>query len=684
MNNPSRFIKVVLFSFLGMIASCGSFYEPPEIKETTISNTVVYLPMVVSGSSEIDHVETNILENAGFESGTASWNFHSDGAGQLDITSPGYESQKSALIQISSPGDNVQLYQIQLTLEPHTRYRLEFSARSNSGHDVSVSIHKHVAPYTNYGLSSFTVDLTSAWQTFSTEFTTSDFDSTINDARFRFWLSPYDATGDEFFIDNIELVATSAVPLPTPSLTPTPTPTVPPTPVTDGEQHFVAPNGSPDGDGSIANPWDLQTALDHPSVVQPGDVIWVRGGTYGRGGDEVFNCYLAGSEGNPIIVRTYPGERAIINGAIWIHMGGGGWTTFWGLEIMNSDTDRLTTELDGDDIARKTGFVIRAPNTKFINNIVHDTRQGFGFWREAVNSELYGNIIYNNGYSAPDRGHGHGIYAMNTSGTKIISENIGFNQFGGYNIHIYDEREANRGFDLNGNVSFNGVYLVGGLTPTIDISVTDNFTYKGEMLLGHANESNEDLVLENNYIEGSLDVRWWQDLFIRNNFISGTSKVIDFRIPDSWSSYKWDNNTYYAIDSNAFSIDYNNNNWDQWKYKTGFDTNSSFAIDSPSGVDVFVRPNKYEDKRGNIIIYNWDLQDSVEVDVSNLGLEIGDNYTLHNVQNYFEETISGTYNGQLLSIPMNGWTIAKPIGWNETLDPSTFPQFGVFVLTTEP
>src|SRR3954471_15278159 len=41
--------------------------------------------------------------------------------------------------------------------------------------------------------------------------------------------------------------------------------------------YYVAPNGSSSGDGSIGRPWNLQTALDGPSSVRPGDTIWLRG-----------------------------------------------------------------------------------------------------------------------------------------------------------------------------------------------------------------------------------------------------------------------------------------------------------------------------------------------------------------------------------------------------------------------
>ena len=77
-----------------------------------------------------------------------------------------------------------------------------------------------------------------------------------------------------------------------------------------GNQFYVAPEGSPSGDGSIDHPWDLQTALGQPAAVHPGDVIWVRGGTYVGN----FQSSLSGTANSPIIVDEYPGERATLDG----------------------------------------------------------------------------------------------------------------------------------------------------------------------------------------------------------------------------------------------------------------------------------------------------------------------------------------------------------------------------------
>src|SRR5687768_1505628 len=80
---------------------------------------------------------------------------------------------------------------------------------------------------------------------------------------------------------------------------------------TAGGEFFVASNGAPWGTGTMANPWDLQTALNHPPAVQAGATIWLRGGVYYGS----FTSRLRGSSGAPIVVRNYQGERVTLDNA---------------------------------------------------------------------------------------------------------------------------------------------------------------------------------------------------------------------------------------------------------------------------------------------------------------------------------------------------------------------------------
>jgi hypothetical protein len=90
-------------------------------------------------------------------------------------------------------------------LEPATQYTLTFKAYSNTGHDVAVSVLKHASPYTNYGLSKRVFNLTTAWQTFSVQFTTRGFSGAANDGRLMFAFQSYDANGDVYFFDDVTL-----------------------------------------------------------------------------------------------------------------------------------------------------------------------------------------------------------------------------------------------------------------------------------------------------------------------------------------------------------------------------------------------------------------------------------------------------------------------------------------------
>ncbi|MFH1674069.1 MAG: immunoglobulin domain-containing protein, partial [Pseudomonadota bacterium] len=132
---------------------------------------------------------TDTIVNPGFEDGTNCWKFFTSGSGDFAVSGPGYESSNAACVTTDTGGTNIQLYQCDLSLEPDTDYQLTFAAYSNTGHDCMVSMLKHAAPYTNYGLAYHNVNLTTGWNTYTINFTTSSFDSPVNDARLMFWFA---------------------------------------------------------------------------------------------------------------------------------------------------------------------------------------------------------------------------------------------------------------------------------------------------------------------------------------------------------------------------------------------------------------------------------------------------------------------------------------------------------------
>jgi lysophospholipase L1-like esterase len=154
---------------------------------------------------------SDTVENGGFYPFCQPWYFYTNGSGAFDCTELEAGS-RVARARIYKPGSNVQLFQSGIRLEPNTKYRLSFTAMSQSGNDMSVWIHRHDAPYTNYGLGDFLVELTPDLRSYSTEFTTTGFTSSVDDARIRFWFAPFASAGDTYCIDNVVLQKADAAP----------------------------------------------------------------------------------------------------------------------------------------------------------------------------------------------------------------------------------------------------------------------------------------------------------------------------------------------------------------------------------------------------------------------------------------------------------------------------------------
>lgn len=148
----------------------------------------------------------NVLMNGGFEAGKAGWNFYTNSSGQFTVEENAYQCDNAARVHVDESGHNVQLYQRGLQLEPNTSYRLKFAAYSSSGNDFGVYIHNHTAPYQNYGLSLYQVNLSDEWQEYTVEFTTGGFSDPVRDGRLRFWLAPFAHPGDIYHIDDVSLV----------------------------------------------------------------------------------------------------------------------------------------------------------------------------------------------------------------------------------------------------------------------------------------------------------------------------------------------------------------------------------------------------------------------------------------------------------------------------------------------
>jgi hypothetical protein len=345
--------------------------------------------------------------------------------------------------------------------------------------------------------------------------------------------------------------------------------------------------------------------------VAPGDTIWLRGGTYKwpnrEANSQGYPVKLAGEGGRPIQVRPYKRERVTIDGGLSVVAP---CTDLWisDLEIIVSENltqSRTITEKGSNpkEIARPLGglTVTAGRGCKYINLVIHDSLAGIGFWQGATDSEVYGCLIYNNGWLAPDRGHGHCIYTQNKDGVKTIANCIMSCPYpGSFTMHAYGSKRAFvDNFLIENNVCYEqGRFLVGGGSPSHHIRVFSNYLYKVGMQLGYGAENEDCEVRDNVVFQGDLAIV---------------------------------------------------------KFKTSINEHNTVILTlekAPTEPTVTLWPNRYDPDRAHLVIFNWQKAKEVRVPSSPF-LKKGDSYRLMDPKNlYGKPLFAGKCKSDSLRIPM--------------------------------
>ncbi len=437
---------------------------------------------------------------------------------------------------------------------------------------------------------------------------------------------------------------------------------------------YASPTGTTStaaGTGSLSNPWALATALAHPAAVQPGDTIWLRGGTYtGR-----VSSSLTGTAVAPIKVRPYQSERAKLDGGpgplvatLTVY---GQYTWYWGFEVFSSEPNRRSTQ-DGSwptDLNRGScvGIAQDIPHVgiRLINLVLHDGTDAIGSFQSHQDGEIYGNLIFNNGWNgATDRGHGHGLYVQNQAGTKKISDNVIFNQYGG-GMQIYGSAAA---YLDNIQVTGNTIFSAGWPSA---YGCDRNFLFGGDRIA-----TNGTVVSNSFYYPDSFGA-----CTSGGSNIGYNAGVSNFTIQNNWfangdggiSSYFFGAITGLTMTGNHFLQDISG-----VVAPASYPSNTYHGTTKPTGTYVYVRPNAYEIGRANITVFNWDKKSTVAADLS-AALAVGQAFEVRNAQDFFgAPVLTGTYAGGSITLPMSGLTVAAPIGG--IAPPPTGPEFNVFVV----
>jgi len=464
------------------------------------------------------------------------------------------------------------------------------------------------------------------------------------------------------------------------------------TPAASARDVFVSPMGQWEARGTREDPCHVLRVLCDEGGVRPGDTVWLMAGTYPapeRAGQRVpFTSLLKGEGDRPIIVRAMPGSRVILDGRLVIR---GAHTYYHGFEVTDSRFDPNSFRPPTVHPAWRAGVCLVGPGTRVINLHIHNVPQGVWAQTPAVGAEIYGCIIHDFGWPGPNRGHGHGIYAINESGTMRIVDNILFRGYG-WNIHAYREAKRLVGLHLEGNICFApGALIADDPKDNIlaysargadRITLVRNVAYHTEMggwrpnvRLGYYTKDNGTAVCVGNYIMGlrGLSLRNWKHLLVEGNTVWAPRLLLTVQqeVGERWVV---DGNTYVCpAHMERFGVRDDvgllTMTFAEYRKATGFDANSKLIeAERPTENFIFVRPNRYEPGRGHVAVFNWEEKEAVTVDLSAV-LKKGARFVVHNVQDLYGKPVAeGTFDGNPVTLPMLKSKIA--------------PDFDAFLVTS--
>ena len=308
---------------------------------------------------------------------------------------------------------------------------------------------------------------------------------------------------------------------------------------------YVTPDGTPDGRGTRQSPVDLATATTNSQLVAPGTTVWIGPGIYQVGLLQPHES-IHGSKDKPIIYRALPGRPATVVGEIRPN---NDYVWYWGLDVKGGVTVRV----------RSTGL-------KLINLTIHEagpaekpaerkpSGQGIGGGDVGDDQEIYGNIIYHNGWNTLD----HGLYVQNTvrHTVKRFVDNIVFEN-AGCGFHLYGQSPQLSGLYLEGNISFatslnprcpsNGEMniLTGGSKPITHLVLKNNCTYhpnpasKRGVDVGFRGSPNSDIRIEDNYFmcgANAMELNGAAEAVVRNNTFWAPVGMVAVKLPSAGQS----------------------------------------------------------------------------------------------------------------------------------------------------
>jgi hypothetical protein len=481
--------------------------------------------------------------------------------------------------------------------------------------------------------------------------------------------------------------------------------------------------GTPNGNGSIDNPWDLQTALSQsPEYVNGGDTIWIHEGVYnGR-----FMSLIRSSNSKFITVSAFKDDTVILDGNVstegkYVLEVKGGKVIFRNFEVTYlGDFPRLYSD---KNIRGANGINHISGECKFQNlKIYNIPGLGFGSWKSTGGSVIEDCIIYNNGIIGKKRGFGEGMYVQNHSdNTRIIRNNIIFNNY--YKgVEIWSassgqNKEFVKNIALSGNVIFNNGIPSGRHQGNVIIASNDRESVNIAKHIKVENNvlyHNVDFIKNNklgdasSLLLGFIKQALVEDITVTDNVIIGQNnafsilhaKSVLFKNNTVYTGYvHFDRSTLPGLESQLIQMDHNNYfskrgvpfRISKHKDYTLTDWQNTFKIDTHSSAGALkdfeinsvlkVSPLHTKPSHFNVVLLEKNGND-VEVNFSDYNIEEGMTYKIYDIENSHKVLKSGKITKTLkVSFPMNLTNFEKPL--HNTLAIKSADNFGVFRIEFE-
>ena len=453
-----------------------------------------------------------------------------------------------------------------------------------------------------------------------------------------------------------------------------------------GLSWYCSPAGGWRGDGSRGRPWSLEKALGHPPEVQPGDVIWMLGGSYRPSNPLVSR--LEGAPEAPIVLRGDPDSGlasvdTALTGAEFGLRILGAHTHFVDFELRWSGDERWSDVAGGEGNPRGVGVLGESGlGVKLVELIVRD----FGlslFESRQSGIEIHGCLFFNSYWDGPDRSHGPGLYVRNPLGSprKAIVDNVVF-QHGRQGLQGFGSQPFAH-VTVEGNVFFNNGIARDG--------------FHRNLMFGNGGDDHAGVVIRDNlaYLAPG------PPLGHEHNLLGGVGGSHGLEVTGNWlvhpgrEALKLQRADNPRVEGNRIVGGVTYSDFETGQELAGaaveaqFPNNDYFEVAPAQGWWVWLResssrPNEWEgQRRVTVAVLNWSEASEAEVDLSDWeaggGLVEGAQVRVRSVQEPGDwRTL--IYEGGRLKIPMDGWGVAAPVGRDIVAAPlpATLPKFGVF------